>query len=74
MADTDTVKREESIWISEHQEELESYSGKWIAVLQDKVIASGDSVPEVMVKAARESSEPPLVIKMPSKHEDLYVL
>lgn len=65
---------EESTWISEHQDELYQYSGQWIAVLKDRVIASGDSVAEVMEQAARQSAEAPLVVKMPSKDEDLYVL
>ena len=42
---------EESIWVSEHQDELEQYSGQWIAVLKDKMIATGKSVPEVMARA-----------------------
>lgn len=70
----DTMSHEESIWISEHRDELAQYSGKWIAVLKDRVLASGDSVSEVMEKAARKTKRLPLVIKVPRKDEDLYVL
>ena len=40
------MSQEESIWISEHHRELKQYSGKWIAVWKDRVVASGDSVLE----------------------------
>ena len=60
---------EESTWISEHQDDLEQYCGKWIAVLKDKVIASGDTVSEVMERAAQQTSQLPLVVKMPEKGE-----
>ena len=69
-----TMPHEESIWLSEHQNELEQYSGKWIAVLKDKVVASGASVSEVMENAARKTRKLPLVIKVPMENEDLYVL
>jgi len=64
---------EESTWISEHQDELEEYAGKWIAVLKGRVLASGHSVVEVMEKVAQQTSELPLVVKMPRKDENLYV-
>jgi hypothetical protein len=64
---------EESIWISEHQDELEQYAGQWIAVLKDRVIAWGYSVPEVMAKAAQQTSEVPHVVKMPEKGEGPYI-
>lgn len=68
------MSQKESIWISEHRDELEQYSGKWIAVWKDRVIASGDSVSEVMEKAVPKTEDLPLVIKVPRKDEDLYVL
>jgi hypothetical protein len=68
------MSQEESIWVSEHRDKLERYSGKWIAVLKNRVIASGDSVSEVMKKAAQKAKALPLVIKVPRKDEDLHVL
>lgn len=65
---------EESTWVSEHQDELEQYSGKWIAVLKDRVLASGYTVVEVMEKASHQTSDLPLVIKVPRKGEGPYVL
>ncbi|MBI2504763.1 MAG: hypothetical protein HYW07_16220 [Candidatus Latescibacteria bacterium] len=65
---------EESTWVSEHQDELEKYAGKWIAVWKDQVLASGHSVVEVMEKVAQQTSELPLVVKMPRKGEGPYVL
>ena len=68
------MPQKESIWLSEHQEKLKPHRGKWIAVLNDRIIASGNTVSEVMEKAARKTRKQPLVIKVPRKHEDLYVL
>lgn len=68
------MAQDESLWVSEHQEELEQYAGKWIAVWKDQILASGHSVVEVMEKAARHTAGLPLVIKVPRKGEDLYVL
>ena len=68
------MSQKESVWISEHRDELEQFGGKWIAVLKDRVIASGSSVSEVMEKASRKTRKLPLVIKVPRKNEDLYVL
>ena len=64
--------RDEGIWVSEHQEELEPFCGKWIAVLDDAVIASGRTVSEVMEKAEKVTSQLPLVIKVPRKDEAPY--
>ena len=68
------MSQDESIWLSEHQDEATAYSGKWIAVLHELIIASGDSVSEVMEKSAQVTTSPPLVIKVPRKDEGLYVL
>ena len=33
-------------WRTEHAEELKKFEGKWIAILEDKVIAVGNSYNE----------------------------
>lgn len=65
----------ESIWVSEHQDELGKYEGKWIAVLKGKLLAVGDSVEAVMKNIKKKNiKELPLVIMVPKKDEEMYVL
>ena len=70
-----TVKNNESIWVSEHQKELAIYAGKWIAVIDDKVVASGKNVQEVMELCKKiKVTSLPLVTKIPRQDEEMYVL
>lgn len=69
------MKEKELNWISTHFEELEGYSGKWVAIVEDQVVAIGDSVKEVMeIVTKKKIKEPPLVTLIPSKDEETYVL
>jgi len=69
------MKEKELNWISTHFEELEDYWGKWVAILEDKIIATGDSVKEVMeIVNQKKIKEQPLVTLVPSKDEETYVL
>lgn len=48
------------------------YSGKWVAIVGDKVIASGDSLKEVYKKAKEKSrGKEPLFAKIPEDEETL---
>lgn len=65
----------ELVWLSENPEEVNKYSGKWIAILKGKILASGDSVKSVMVTVKRmQILGLPLITKVPRKDEELYVL
>lgn len=62
-------------WISKHSKELKRYSGKWVALKAEKgIIASGNSVKEVMDVAKKKGIENPLVTKVPRKDEEAYIL
>lgn len=62
-------------WMSKHAKELKQYYGKWIAVKANKgVIASGNSVKEVMDIAKRKRVEEPLVTKVPRKDEEMVTM
>lgn len=62
-------------WLSKHQKQLESLAGKWIAVLDNKVIAKGDSLKEVMEDVKKQDIRRlPLVTKVPRKDEGPYIL
>jgi len=62
------------MWISKHPEKINRYAGKWVAILHDEVIASGDSVKSVMERVKKKTKEMPLVTKIPRKDEEMYVL
>lgn len=65
----------DSVWVSEHQKELAKYAGKWVAVLKNKLIATGDSINEVMqVVKEKGIKELPLVTMIPRKDEGPYIL
>lgn len=67
--------RNESIWVSEHQKELAKYAGKWIAVLNNKLIASGHSLFGVTEAIKRKDIKGlPLITMVPRKDEGPYVL
>lgn len=72
---TKTVENKESIWVSKHQKKLAIYAGKWIAVIDDKVVASGKNVQEVMELCKKiKVTSLPLVTKIPRQDEEMYVL
>ncbi len=69
------MKEKELNWISTHFEELENYWGKWVAIVEDKIVASGDSVKEVMeIVKQKKIKEKPLVTLVPARDEETYVL
>jgi len=61
-------------WISTHQEELEPYAGKWVAILGDVIVGVGNTAQEALDNARQKSVETPFLIKVPRKDEGLYVL
>ncbi len=49
--------------------DLSEFAGKWIAIVDSKVVASSDSPKEVMEKAANEyPGKKPLIARAPTKH------
>lgn len=77
MKKTQTTKysAQESIWVSKHQKELAKHAGKWIAVLKNELIATGDSISEVMqVVREKDIKALPLVTMVPRKDEGPYIL
>ncbi len=62
-------------WLSTHQDQVDEYAGKWIAILGDKILAIGESVESVMNKVAKlKLNELPLITKIPREDEGTYVL
>jgi predicted phosphoribosyltransferase len=59
--------------MSSHPEEVEKYSGKWIAVTDRGIIAAGDSVSEVTA-ILRKKGIKAMVMKVPRKDEEMSIL
>jgi hypothetical protein len=66
--------RKELEWISQHQKEIEKYSGMWIAVWEDKIISVGKTANEVLKVAKEKGVKEPHLTIIPRKDEGMYVL
>lgn len=66
----------ESEWISKNPDIVNKYSGKWVAVLENKgIVASGDTVKEVNKKLLKKNiKELPLITKIPRDDEEMSIL
>lgn len=53
---------------------LSLYSGKWIALVDNRLIASGDSLSMVRSESKKITKEEPLIFKVPRKDEENYIL
>lgn len=48
------------------------YTGKWVAIVGNKIIASGDSIKEVHKKAKEKAgNKEPLFVQIPKEEETL---
>lgn len=57
------------------KEVLDKYAGKWVAILKNRVVATGNSVREVMSTVKqKEIKELPLVTRVLRKDEETCVL
>lgn len=63
-------------WMSAHPEEVEKYSGKWVAVNREGVVAAGYAVSEVEVILRKKgiALEKVLMTKVPRKDEEMSIL
>ena len=63
-------------WMSAHPEEVERYSGKWVAVSIGGVVAAGNSVSEVeaILRKKGIALEKVLLMKVPRKDEEMSIL
>lgn len=43
-------------WVSAHQDELESYAGKWLAILGEAIIGVGHTAQEALESARQKSA------------------
>ena len=52
-------------WVN--SQNLQRFKGKWIAVINKKIICSGPYVNEVVIEAKKKSKETPFLIKVPTE-------
>ena len=53
-------------WIQ--RQNLQQFKGKWIAVINKKIICSGSFADEVVKEAKKKSKETPFLIKVPTEN------
>lgn len=68
------IKSTELQWISKNPEKLSAYGGKWIALVNNRLITSGDSLSTVRKEAKKLTKKEPLIFKVPRKDEENYIL
>ncbi len=68
------IKSRELQWISKNPEKLSMYGGKWIALIDNRLITSGDSLSIVRKEAKKITKKEPLIFKVPRKDEENYIL
>jgi hypothetical protein len=62
-------------WLVDHHVEAEKHSGRWIAILEGKIIADGKTFEQAYKKAeAKRPGTTPLVIYIPTRSEELLIL
>jgi len=70
-----TMGAEEHEWLAEHPEALDTYSGKWVAVVGQEISAVADSMKDVLVlSSTRSPGRLPLVFQVPHEDEGPYLL
>jgi hypothetical protein len=53
---------------------LESYAGKWVAIVEESILGVGDTAQEALEVARQKTDKTPFLIKVPRKDEGVYVL
>lgn len=57
--------QDEYDWIQEQN--LESFKGKWIAVINKKIVGSGLYADDVVKEVKKKTNETPFLIKVPTE-------
>ena len=67
--------REEHEWLVENHAEAEKHAGRWIAILDSKIVADGKSFRQTYTKVMSEHpGSMPLILYIPKKSEELLIL
>lgn len=69
------MKDRDHEWIIEHEKELEEkYSGKYVAIIDEKIVAIERTSLEADRKGREKSKKIPLVTYVPKKGEELVLI
>jgi len=66
--------RQDIEWISEHQKELEVYSGKWIAVCDNEIVGVAKTAKEALQQGKKKGFDKAHLTMVMRKDEGMYVL
>jgi hypothetical protein len=67
--------QQEQAWLADHHSEAEKHSGRWIAILDGKIIAHGRTFNEAHRRAdALQPGKVPLITYIPKKNERLLMI
>lgn len=63
-------------WMSSHSKEVDKYNGKWVAVTDDGIITSGESLSEVSSNLKKKGIklDDVMVMKVPRADEEMSIL
>ena len=56
-------------WLASHGSEADKYAGKWVAVVEGRVLGAADSVKELLKLPEVKAANKPLVTKIPRQEE-----
>jgi hypothetical protein len=62
-------------WCADHPGELEKHPGKWVAVVDEKIVAAGNTYTEVYREVRKKFPDKmPLITYVPRRGEELLIL
>lgn len=63
-------------WMSSHSKEVEKHSGKWVAVTDKGIVASGNSVSQVETELKKKGMkwDDVMLMKVPRPDEEMSIL
>lgn len=61
-------------WLATHGKDAEKYSGQWVAVGETGILAASHSFKELMKQVERLGVFMPLITKIPTDEDALYIL
>ena len=62
-------------WVQDHMKELAEYQGHWIAVIDQKIVASAAQLDDVIDEVERLGLTDPFVTKIPADvHREVYFI
>ncbi|MBI2445898.1 hypothetical protein HYV43_05920 [Candidatus Micrarchaeota archaeon] len=61
-------------WLATHGKECEKYSGQWVAVGESGILSASFSFKDLMAKVDKLSVCLPIITKIPTDEDALYIL